>query len=83
MENAARQAGKTPGQPVEEKKNKYRGSFLATYFLLALAMSTCAGVASDVHALIKEITIRRVEHRSEIQLNESQHVVEGTEAARL
>ena len=28
-------------------------------------MSTCGEVGSDMHALIKEVAIRRVEHRSE------------------
>ena len=68
---------------VERKKNKYRGSFPATYSLLPLAMSTCGDVGSDVHALIKELAIRRVQHRSETYSNESQHLAEGTEVARL
>ena len=46
-------------------------------------MSTCGDVGSDVHALIKELAIRRVQHRSETYSNESQHLVEGTEVARL
>ena len=45
-------------------------------------MSTCGDVGSDVHALIKELAIRRVQHRSETS-NESQHLGEGTEVARL
>ena len=63
--------------------NKYRGSFPATYSLLFLAMSTCGDVGSDVHALIKELAIRRVQHRSETYSNDSQHLAEGTEVARL
>ena len=46
-------------------------------------MSTCGEVGSDVHALIKELAIKRVEHRSETHSNESQHLAEGTEVARL
>ena len=46
-------------------------------------MSTCDEVGSDVHALIKELAIRRVEHVSDIHSNESQHLAEGTEVARL
>ena len=46
-------------------------------------MSTCGDVGSDVHGLIKELAIRRVQHRSETYSNESQHLVEGTEVARL
>ena len=46
-------------------------------------MSTCGEVGLDVHALIKELAIRRVEHRSETHSNESQHLTEGTEVARL
>ena len=46
-------------------------------------MLTCGGVGSDVHALIKELAIRRVEHRSETHSNESQHLTKGTEVARL
>ena len=81
--DAARRVGKHLADAVERKKNKYRGSFPATYSLLPLAMSTCGDVGSDVHALIKELAIRRVRHRSETYSNESQHLAEGTEAARL
>ena len=80
--NAARHVGKHLADAVERKKNKYRGSCPATYSLLPLAMSICGDVGSDVHALIKELAIRRVQHRSETS-NESQHLVEGTEVARL
>ena len=80
--NAARHVGKHLADAVERKKNKYRG-FPATYSLLPLAMSTCGDVGSDVHALIKELAIRRVQHRSETYSNESQHLAEGTEVARL
>ena len=81
--NAARHVGKRLADAVKRKKNKYRGSFPATYSLLPLAMSTCGEDGSDVHALIKEPAIRRVEHSSETHSNESQHLAEGTEAARL
>ena len=81
--NAARHVEKHHADAVERKKNKYRGSFPATYSLLPLAMSTCGDVGSDVHALIKELAIRRVQHRSETYSNESQHLAEGTEVARL
>ena len=81
--NAARHVRKPLADAVERKKNKYRGSFLATYSLLPLAMSTCGDVGSDVHALIKELAIRRVQHRLETYSNESQHLAEGTEVARL
>ena len=81
--NAVRHVGKHLADAVERKKNKYRGSFPATYSLLPLAMSTCGDVGSDVHALIKELAIRRVQHRSETYSNNSQHLVEGTEVARL
>ena len=63
--NAVRHVGKHLADAVERKKNKYRGSFPATYSLLPLAMSTCGDVGSDVHALIKELAIRRVQHSSE------------------
>ena len=75
--NVARHVGKHLADAVERKKNKYRGSFPATYSLLTLAMSTCGDVGSDVHALIKELAIRRVQHRSETYSNESQHLVKG------
>ena len=81
--NAARHVEKYLADAVERKKNKYRGSFPATYSLLPLAMSTCGDVGSDVHALIKEFAMRRVQHRSETYSNESQHLAEGTEVARL
>ena len=81
--NAARHVGKHLADAVELKKKKYRGSFPATYSLPPLAMSICGDVGSDVHALIKELAIRRVQHRSETYPNESQHLAEGTEVARL
>ena len=81
--NAARHVGKHLADAVERKKNKYRGSFPATCSLLPLAMSTCGDVGSNVHALIKELAIRRVQHRSETCSNESKHLAEGTEVARL
>ena len=81
--NAARHVGKHLADAVERKKNKYQGSFPATCFHLPLAISTCGDVGSDVHALIKELAIRRVQHRSETS-NEFQHLAEGTEeVARL
>ena len=49
---------------------QYRGSFSATYSLLPLAMSTCGALGLDVHALIKELAIRRVNHSSEIYFSE-------------
>ena len=81
--NAARHVEKHLADAVERKKNKYRGSFPATYSLLPLATSTCGEAGSDAHALIKELVIRRVEHRSATHSNESQHLAEGTEVARL
>ena len=80
--NAARHVGKHLADAVEQKK-KYRGSFPATYSLLPLAMSTCGDVGSHVHALIKELAIRRVQHRSETHSNEPQHLAERTEVVRL
>ena len=81
--NTARHVGKHLADAVERKKNKYWGSFSATYSLIPLAMSTCGELGSDVHALIKELAIRRVKHRSETHSNESQHLAEGTEVPHL
>ena len=81
--NAAHHVGKHLADIVERKKNKYQGSFPATYSFLLLAMSTCGEVGSDVRALMKELAIRRVEHRSETRSNESQYLEEGAEVARL
>ena len=81
--NAARHVGNHLADVVQRKKNKYRGSFPATYSLLPPAMSTCGDVGLDVHALIKQLAIRRVQHRSETYSNDSQHLAEGTEVARL
>ena len=81
--NAARHVRKHPADVVEQKKNKYRGSFRATYSLLPLAMSICDEAGLDVHVLIKELAIRRVEQRSETHSNESQHLAGGMEVARL
>ena len=81
--NAARHVGNHLADAVEPTKNRCRGSFSATYSLFPLAMSTCGEVGLDVHALIKELAIRRVQHRSETHSNESQHLAEGMEVGRL
>ena len=81
--NSARHAGKHLADAVERKENKYRGSFPATYSLLSLAMSFCGEIGLDMHAVIKELAIRRVKHRPETHSNESQHLAEGTQVARL
>ena len=81
--NAGRHLGKHLADAIERKKNKCRGSFPVTYTLLLLALSTCDEVGSYMHALIKKLAIRRVEHRAETDSNESQHLAEGTKAARL
>ena len=77
--NAVRHGGKHLADAVERKNIKYRGSFPATYSLLTLAMSICGEVGSDVHALIKELAIRRVQHRSETHSKEYQHLAPGRE----
>ena len=46
-------------------------------------MLTCGEVGPDVHVLIKELAIGRVEHRSGTRFNESQHPEEGADVARL
>ena len=46
-------------------------------------MSTCGEVGSDVHALIEDLAIRRVEQRSVTHSNESQHLAEEAEVACL
>ena len=81
--NAARHVGKHLADAVGRKRKKYRGSFPATYSLFPLAISTCGEVGSDMHALIKELAIRRVEQRLKTYSNESQHLTEGTEVARI
>ena len=83
LENAARHVERHLADAVEREKNKHRGSFAATHSLLPLAMSTCGEVGSDVDALLKELAIRLVELRSDTHTNESQHLAEGTEVARL
>ena len=77
LENAVCHAGERLADAVEQKQNKYRGSFPATYSLLPLAVSTCGWTGSDVYAFIKELAIRRIEHRSEIHSNKSQHLSGG------
>ena len=55
--NAARHVGKYLADAVERKKNKYRGSFPATYSLLPLAMSTCGDVGSDGYSTGRRHTL--------------------------
>ena len=66
LDNAARHAGKQLAHAVQRKNNRYRGSFPAAYSLFLLAMSTCGKAGPDVRALIKELVIRHIEHRSEM-----------------
>ena len=79
LKNAARHAEKHLADAIEREKKKYQSSFPATYFLLPLAMSMCGNAGSDVPALTKELATRQVEHRPEIDCNESQHLAEGRE----
>ena len=83
LENSARQAGKNLPDAVERKTNKCRGSFPATCSLLRLSMSTCCKVDSNVHALIKELDIRRVKNSLGFYSEESRRLAEGTETARI
>ena len=50
-----------------------------TLIPLLIAMSACGEAGPDVHALIRELGIRRVQQSSEIHSDESRHMVEGTE----
>ena len=51
LESASRHAGKHHADAIGRTKNKYQGSFPATYSHLTLAMSTCDEAGSDVHVL--------------------------------
>ena len=73
LANATCQPGKHFTDVVKRKKNKYRGSFSATYSLLHHTMSTCGEVGSDVYALIKELVIKRVKRNPGIHLVEARH----------
>ena len=64
LEIATRHAGKYLADAVEWNKNKYRGSFPATYSFLHLAMSTYDEAGPDVHVFIKKLAIRQAEHKS-------------------
>ena len=77
LEGTARQTGKHLAEVVERKKNKYRGSFPATYSLLPLAMSTCGELGPDMHALIKELAHRRVNYSPELHSEVSRRLAEG------
>ena len=77
--DAACYAGKHLADVVQCKKNKYRGWIPDIYSPLLFVMLTCGAVGSDVYGLIKELVIRRIEHRTEIHSNESHHLSEGTE----
>ena len=46
-------------------------------------MSTCGEVGPDVHALVKELVIRRVELGPEVHSEESRRLAQGMEIARL
>ena len=76
------QENTSPTQSRRRKTSIGARSPLPTPSFLSLCQ-TCSEIGSGMHALIKELAIRRVEHRSEIHSNESQHLVEGTQVARL
>ena len=76
LDSAARHAGKPLPITVDRDNKKYRGLFPATYTFLPLVMSTCGETDPDVCALAKELTIRRVEKKSEIHFAaESWHLL--------
>ena len=58
LENAARNTGNYLTEAVEQKKNKYSGSFPASHSLISFVMSPCGVVDSDVYVLMKELTDR-------------------------
>ena len=64
LENVARHAEKHVADAVERDEIKNRGSFPATYSLFPLALLTCHGAGSNVHAFIKKFAVRRVGHKS-------------------
>ena len=70
LENAARHARKHLVDAVERKKKEYQGSFPAMCSFL-LVLSTWSEACSDVYTLIRELAIKRIEHKSEIHSNES------------
>ena len=53
LENAERHKGEHLADAFERRNNMYRGSFLATYSRLPLAMLTCGEAGLYMHALIK------------------------------
>ena len=57
LENVERHAGKHLADAVEQKEDRYRSFFAATYSLLSLAMWKCGQVGSDVHTPLKELAI--------------------------
>ena len=81
--NVAHHVRKHLADAVERKENKYRGSFPIYLLPSSSRYVDMCEVGSHVHALIKEFAIRRVELKSETHSYESQHLVEGTEVARL
>ena len=83
LENTARHRGRHLADAVVRRKTVASGSFPATYSVLPLATSTCGETDPDVHTLIKELAIRRVEHRPDVPSNESLNLAGGTEKARL
>ena len=80
LENAARHTGNHLTEAVEQKKNKYRGSFSAFHSLIPLVMSSCGKGGSDVYASSRSLRIGR---RSEKYFGEFKHMVEGVVIARL
>ena len=85
LDNAAMQEITSPTQSSGRKTSIGARFPLSTPTSLSLCrlMSTYGEVGSDVHALTKELAIRRVEHRSETHSNDSYHLAEGTQVARL
>ena len=70
LEDAAPHTVKYLADAVERKKNKYRGSFPATYSLLPLAMSTCVVRSSQTCTpSSRSSPSNGSEHRLEIHSN--------------
>ena len=62
LKNVALHTGNHVANAVDQRNNKYRGSFPATYSFLPHVKLTYGEIGSDLHALVKKLTIRQIEH---------------------
>lgn len=68
---------------IKRKQNKYRGTLLAIYILLFLALSMHKTLGADTQILINAMAARRVHHQDDMAVDRASATAEGREMTHL